>query len=400
MPVKKKSDTILLVTIALAFFINIKGVNIILGAMLGLNEESGFMSILYSSNIIFMYAFSLYIYGIRNLNKKVIIYISVFLAWYFYTKSFIQEPRISITFFMVFTISAFLIPSIAKVDVKLLLLAIMIIPSIGVFYTSKVFSTEGSFNETISMTASYAFMVPVVATILYWWFYYKYDGVYMKTIVILFSMINMVFLYKILSFGSRGPFVCILMVFFVLFLFNKKEETGINVNKIRLSIMTLVVALFSVSFMWIIAYTNDLLKGMGLSFNVVDKFIRMDQGGDWTNGREYISEIAMAGIADSPIFGHGVDQFENNTGISYPHNFILQILYDGGIFFFMIFLIPLAMMLVNKLKKCNIDEFVLTVFLLTISVPGALASADLWNNERLWIFFGYLFSTSFVLKKR
>ena len=400
MPVKKKSYTILLVTIALAFFINIKGVNIILGAMLGLNEESGFMSILYSSNIIFLYVLSLYIYGIRNLNKKVIIYISFFLAWYFYTKFFIQEPRISITFFMVFTISAFLIPSIAKVDVKLLLLAIMIIPSIGVFYTSNVFSTEGSLNETISMTASYAFMVPVVATIMYWWFYYKYDGVYMKTIVILFSMINMFFLYEILSFGSRGPFACLLVLILSLVIFKKKKETGISVRKTWFAIMIPTVVFISTFFLDIIFSINMLLGKAGLSFNVLDKFVRMRGEGDWTNGREYISKITMAGIIDSPIIGHGVDQFENNTGIVYPHNFILQILYDGGLLFFVILLIPLLIKLINKGKNCVMDEYILIILFFVISVPGALVSSDLWNNERLWVFFGFIFSTSFVLNKR
>lgn len=398
--VKKKPISIVLGTIALAFFINIKSVNSILGAMLGFEEESGFMSILYASTVLFLFTISFLNIGKVKFNKQVFIFALLLFVWYMCTKSFIQEPRVSIVFFGVFTISAFIIPSIIKIDARLLLLAIMLIPTVGILYVSKIFSTENSTNETITMTVSYAFMVPVVATILYLVFYYKHDGVYTKSIALFSSLINLFFLYEILSFGSRGPFVCILVLILFLFLFKKKKGTGISVRKTWLAIMTPLVLFFSVFFMDIIISINMLLGRAGLSLNVVDKFVRMGGEGDWTNGREYISKITMAGIIDSPIIGHGVDQFENNTGIVYPHNFILQILYDGGLMFFIILLIPLLIKLIKKGKNCDIDEYILIILFFVISVPGALVSSDLWNNERLWIFFGFIFSTSFVLNKR
>ena len=398
--VKKKPISIVLVTIALAFFINIKSVNCILGAILGFEEESGFMSILYASTVLFLFTISFLNIGKIRFNKQVLIFALLLFVWYMYTKTFIQEPRVSIIFFGVFTISAFIIPSMIKVDAKLLLLAIMLIPTVGIMYVSKIFSTENSTNETITMTISYAFMVPVVATILYLFFYYKHDDVYAKSIALFASLINMFFLYEILSFGSRGPFACLLVLILFLVLFKKKKETGISVRKTWFAIMIPTVVFISTFFLDIIFSINMLLGKAGLSFNVLDKFVRMGGEGDWTNGREYISKITMAGIFESPIIGHGVDQFENNTGIVYPHNFILQILYDGGLMFFIILLIPLLIKLIKKVKNCDIDEYILIILFFVISVPGALVSSDLWYNERLWIFFGFIFSTSFVLNKR
>ena len=62
--------------------------------------------------------------------------------------------------------------------------------------------------------------------------------------------------------------------------------------------------------------------------NVIDKNMRMIAEGDMSNGRDYIEGIALHKIAESPIFGYGLDQFENNTGMVYPHNFVLQMVFQ------------------------------------------------------------------------
>ena len=80
----------------------------------------------------------------------------------------------------------------------------------------------------------------------------------------------------------------------------------------------------------------------------------------------------------------------NNLGFVYPHNFLLQLLYDGGI----LLTIPVIYLVVggilNWYKFCSEDEFTVISALLLMSVPGALFSGNLWENNRLWLSFAAL----------
>ena len=120
--------------------------------------------------------------------------------------------------------------------------------------------------------------------------------------------------------------------------------------------------------------------------------------GDLSNGRDAIDIIAWDGIFESPFLGYGTAQFENNTGFVYPHNFILQFLYDGGLLLTFVVLFPIVRTVIQKIKKVNSQEYICLIFLFFCSVPGSLLSGDLWESGMLWMFFGFVLSRNSYYK--
>ena len=142
------------------------------------------------------------------------------------------------------------------------------------------------------------------------------------------------------------------------------------------------------------------MESYDISLNVIDKFLDMGARGDMSNGRKDIDVFAWKGIWQSPILGHGIAQFERNTGIIYPHHFIIQMIYDGGFILTILVLTPIILSAINKIKKANHDEIICLIFLFFCSVPGALFSGDLWNSNVLWIFFGFVLSKHSIYKMK
>ena len=160
----------------------------------------------------------------------------------------------------------------------------------------------------------------------------------------------------------------------------------------------LIVLYFSLfSLLSTISFVSK-LNGINLHF--VDKIIELSSEGDITNGRDMINNITISGIIDNPIFGHGLDRFDANTGMLYPHNIVLQLLYDGGIVLFSCLVIPLVKSISNLFKTCTIGEYAVFTVLFFSSIPGAFFSGNLWNLARVWLFLGFMLSRSFVIEDR
>lgn len=400
MTYNKLSFSSFLASFVLAFFVDIKCINYILRAMLNIEEDGGFMTLLYIVVFIALIFVSLLQKdNLSKINKYVIFIVIYILAWYQYTNNFIGTPRVPFLYLCVFTLVAFFAPSIVKIDFKTFIKSVILLPFLGVIYSSSIFSTQDSANNTISMQISYAFLVPVMATIIYLKLYYKQESYLWKIIGVLSIFVNSIYGYQLLSYGSRGPFLCIISLLLYFVLLKKSDGLGVRLQKNKsliILILGYVMSIFLLETLTIISYT---LHAIGLNLNVVDKNIRkIFETGDISNGREFLAEFTIIEITKNPTFGYGLDQFQNNTGIIYPHNFVLQILYDGGLIFFTILLVPIICKLYKRIKLCDENEYYLIPFFFFISVPGALLSSDIWYNERLWIFFGVVFASSFVGK--
>lgn len=318
---------------------------------------------------------------------------------YLVTTTFIGEPSVPITFFGIFTIAAFLIPGIIIIDVKTFIMALMILPSVGIFYLQQLFIEDVLENGVISMGASYALLVPVLANIIYLRFYFMKERTVTKLLMLVFAAVNLFYLMQMAMFGSRGPILCAALLIACCYLVAIRENR-IIFKKGRFVVIALSIIIISFLFVPILQIISDTLAGYDISLNFVDKFLRMDDSGDMSNGRDSIDAIAWNGIWQSPVFGHGIAQFENNTGVVYPHNFILQLLYDGGFIFILAILIPIIRKLFSKFRVIHVDEFICLVFLCFASVPGALFSGDLWQSGILWMFFGFVLSKQSVFDRQ
>ena len=199
-------------------------------------------------------------------------------------------------------------------------------------------------------------------------------------------------------FGSRGPILCVLLLILSFFIIQIDDKGKIAMRKGRTSIILICLVLITLSFTAILQTLKDFFATFDISLNVVDKFLRLSESGDMTNGREVISSKSWEGISNSPLLGNGTSQFLNNTGMVYPHNFILQLLYDGGIILTSFVIVPIARMLIFKIKTVSESEFICLLFMFFASVPCSLFSGDLWNAGTLWMFFGFVLAKNSIVK--
>ena len=162
----------------------------------------------------------------------------------------------------------------------------------------------------------------------------------------------------------------------------------------------IAVVLLGFFFIPILEVANSILNDAGISVNFINKFISLDQDNDITNGREIVYSMVIDDIIKNPLLGGGMDLFDfYYPGMNYPHNFLLQILYDGGLLLFVILVIPLYRGIKRFWVSCTHDEYAVYTALFFGSVPGAMFSGNLWQNGLLWMLFGALLSNTFVYNK-
>jgi O-antigen ligase len=94
-------------------------------------------------------------------------------------------------------------------------------------------------------------------------------------------------------------------------------------------------------------------------------------------GRHYYVSYLI--FLDKPLFGHGLKSFReeckkyqqivDKSCTTHPHNFHLEILNDGGIILYIIFIIAITnyMRVKNKLKKLN-NEYLMYALMLVIFI--------------------------------
>ena len=389
---QNRTKALFLTSILLALFIDTKILNLIILA--AFPSLSGVMAAMY-----FVIVLVLFIIGIffqrRSLTKLRLSYIGICLLcilWYTMTDVFVATPSVSVPFFCIFMVAAFLIPGIIRIDMRTFLLTLLIIPSLGVMYLNRIFLNEILEEGTVSMGTCYALLIPVLGDLVYLRFYYRKESKLMKILMLFFAAIYVFYLIQMAMFGSRGPILCVVSLILSFFIIRIDDNRKISFSKGKTFIIIITLIFLISSFTAILLMLQDFLATFDISLNVIDKFLRLEDNGDMTNGREVLSQMAWDGIMASPIWGNGTSQFLNNTGEVYPHNFLIQMLYDGGIILTSLVLFPLIRTLTRKIRVISAEEFICLLLFFFASVPGALFSGDLWNADTLWMCFGFILS--------
>ncbi len=295
---------------------------------------------------------------------------------------------IKITKFLPLTLIPYLIPISMNIDGKKMLEYLMTIPIFGVLFINKVFYVVGFKYESVTMGISYAFLPCVVAAIVFWRYYAdEYKG---NIWIIAVTIVDLVYAYELIKFGSRGPLLSILLCIAYALIFNNRESGGIAIPRKRIAIVMFVIIIIIYNGQSLASLLNTFLEKHDIYINALDKFSRLhDKTGDVTNGRTEIWKLAIHGFIESPIWGNGLCTSKNNYGYIYPHNFILQFLYDGGVILFLPFVISFYKGFIDWFKNCSMNQFVIGTSMLIMSFPGAMLSGDLWENPRLWIAISY-----------
>ena len=390
-------------SLLVAFYADIKCINWTLAyGYSSMGENVGYMSILYMG--VFFMVLICAVFGKNNVLDRIsrigVLLILLLIAFYQVTLHFIGPPRTSFSMFLVMVIASILIPNLVKIEARVFIKAIMFFPSFAIFKLDKVFAFQVDWKDAISMDASYAFLVPICATIVYMYSYYKEERKKDKYVSLVLCAINMIYFAQILQYGSRGPILCVLLM--VVFLYLIKPPKSLGVRKKRNLFMILMFGLIALLFLIYSSLSafSYVFEYSGLKLRFLEKTIRLSAEGDITNGRDVINGITISGIIDNPILGHGLDRFDENTGMLYPHNIVLQLLYDGGVVLFLCIVVPLVRSMLNLFKTCTKGEYAVFTVLCFSSLPGAFFSGDMWSLARFWLFYGFMLSKHFVIEDK
>ena len=301
------------------------------------------------------------------------------------------ETDLTLTYLISFTIVPLLIPQLLRIDAKSLVVALMTIPSFAIFYLSQVFAISYDFN--IGMDLSYAFMAPVVASFVYMFKYSKDDKGWQKLLMLTVFAINMVFFINLVLFGSRGPTLCVVLCV-VFLIISRMDHNQIGVKSRSKSVLVIGIAavIFIFSFNSIMTSAYHFISSRGIDSGTMEQMIRLLEEDNLVDGRDVISAITWEKIKESPILGYGLGCSPAIINKSYPHNFLLQLLLDGGFVLAIIVLYPLLVCLVRFFKRTIYDDYIIITVLFFSSVVGALFSLDMWMNLRLWLCFGFILS--------
>lgn len=373
---------------ALALMISSQYITLLLG--LYSKSNFGYFSVVLSSVVIFLLLYVIF-KPLRRISAK-FIGIGILILLFFLLTVLFQSDKsnLSIIDFIGMCLLPFVCGAILEPDYKQVLKIIMYMILAAVPIYDLIFSKGniGVAYDAISMYESYA-LLPVVCAGLIHYMVYREESSRLDKII---YFINFVFVLLFIKMSYRGPLLAILITLASIFYFSDLNRRN-NKKLYIYSFLLLFVSITSLFYIREIATcVNSIISSIGYNIAFIDKMIYLSSEEGIDHGRFAIWEIAIDRICESPFWGHGLATFKYYTGYIFPHNFLLQFLFDGGLFL----TVPIIYCLCSEIKKIfkykryKYDKFIFTIFVASIGITRAAISAEVWRIIPFWTLMGIL----------
>jgi O-antigen ligase len=254
---------------------------------------------------------------------------------------------------------------------------------LGLFIAILVFTGRASLG-TYSMALSYYMLLPVIM------FIDDLIDVYSTKMLSL----TLISLFIILSLGSRGPILCII-VFFVLKYIKTGTKRTLKREAGRLSLLSLAIIVF-IFFEQIMLFVYESLLKVGINSRTIFLFLR---GGSQLGSREQIFESTLDVIARSPIIGFGLFGDRRLSGSSYVHNIFIEVVGNFGVILGIILLAILILMILRSLITKDRLRYNITTIWLSLGFVHLMVSGSYLVDLKFWIFIGLLINQTFLSKR-
>lgn len=243
----------------------------------------------------------------------------------------------------------------------------------------------------------YTLLIIVIAAMIHFSLYRKQSNIAVKLAYVYAVYI----LVKALMYANRGAIVCLLFCLSILIInsYDGEQRRGLT-NKSVLAITLLVVTgllsvLFFVPILHFMESVSYKLFHSVPSF--ISKMLIYIQEGDISDGRGVINSFTLDCFGRQPLFGYGIKTFqavasrEAQRTWPYPHQYIYQYLFEGGIIFGAL---PsyLSISITAKTIFRRIPtkkEFALCCILICTTLPKLLFSTDAWTSTSIWMLITY-----------
>lgn len=245
---------------------------------------------------------------------------------------------------------------------------IMILCTIIYFFHTRPISTN--------MVFSYTLLMPVLIHIIY---YFNNPKKFCLLMVLIFES------YMMLTYASRGTLVCIFafVIMYLLSTLNKKK-----IKYFFLFLIVVVIVLFLFDYFNVYNYLYDYYMQKGKYIRILD--LLSSDAFFSNNGRFEIYSRYLGLILEKPFIGWGVgaDLF---VGI-YPHNFIIEIVFNFGIIIGIFILSLILFLTIKAFAKLNVEMRQKLLCLLFSGIVPLLFSFSYLEFLNFWIYLGFIFA--------
>lgn len=368
------------------------------------NYNNGFYVIMGTVFGLFLISMVLY----RSISKSNLISVSFLLLLVFllYAVSSIfgRIGEVSVISFLGFCILP-IICSLLEKDVKVILESILIISLLVLPVSNQLFEYQYVTLQQVDMSRAYAVFITISTAAIHFCWYRKGSNILIKIAYIA----NIYLLYKLLSVGNRGIIASVAFLIFVLMLRYIRQSNIAAAKRRTMTILFIIFGIFVVLLILnidrIIIYLYNYFHSLGgtIPSFVIKMYKLIVYKSDISNGRDEVYDFFLRKVFEQPIIGYGMKMSSvvSNGQYPYPHNYILQMLFEGGIIFAVYpVIISLRIIFVTLLKKSDALQYeLLLVFLLCNCIPKLLLSGDMWMQPILWLWLG-IAATNFAQERK
>lgn len=248
-------------------------------------------------------------------------------------------------------------------------------------------------SEELSYSVSFGYNV------LLYFLVFLYDAIQKKGKKdIIASIVGFVMM---LTYGSRGPAMCLAIFFILLVAVNFAEMK--NLSKKYFVFVAIAILLGIVYYLYI--PLSRLLVQMLSSANISSRLIEKIVDGSITadSGRSRIWDAAVQMIKDNP-WGYGAMGSQHVISdyiyVGYPHSIVLELLIDFGVFAGIIILGILLWNACSILFRKGKEDWRSTFLPFFCTASGLFISLCYWSNKAFWICVGLGVSAALNFKKK
>lgn len=220
-----------------------------------------------------------------------------------------------------------------------------------------------------------------------------------------FSIVSLIIaitaLVSIIAFGARGPLLCILISSLI---YGKYKMSNISIKKQFAALSGIVMIGI------VVINAKDRILEYLISINPSSRTLRLLNNAELfdTSGRDTIYDYIVGKINENFIIPHGLyadrkilaDQFGTVDYSNYPHQFVLEIIYQFGGIIGIIILVALFVKVLQSIRCLSVIKNNMLAAWYCAFLTGftcLFVSSSYLVNERAWLYFGIVFS---VIKMR
>lgn len=165
--------------------------------------------------------------------------------------------------------------------------------------------------------------------------------------------------YKISKARSFFGLLLILTALYCVVLTNRRGSALIIVALVMLFVYwhwTDLLSRFLLLLAVVLAFAFSVWNQMEITASIVDKTSKLLMEGDITNGRIEIWRQSLPLIWNRPVFGHGIDTYNNLIGYSSAHNSYIQSFVELGVLGSIVFFAPYIYGLVKSIRALGVSR--------------------------------------------